>query len=269
VQSGEIAGWAGPFPAESGGVVAQPVGVARTRELERHCQALAVLEAILCPEPRWRYFSFDPMSRPGQRVAKMEAATGDGWLIWFSPEGVVIRGFDHESPVSPWRRNPVEPWPGLFDGLPAKLRHGPRLKVEGVESITFCLWWDVGDPGWRTGVVAQPDAKYGDPDGSGWLLAELVAPVAYQGHAEEVHERVVPLDVIEGNYGHQPLTPGLIGAIDSVQSILVRLRSQWPPRRRSAIRSLRRRVHLDRAGLGSRTGIQFRRLAWLVGIGGR
>jgi hypothetical protein len=166
-------------------------------ELERRCQALALLDAILSPEPRWRYFTFNMAIAPGERVARMDSATGDGWLIWFSPQGVVVRGFDHESPVSPWGRKPIEPWPGLFDGLPEKLRHGPRLEVDGVESVTFCLWWDVEDPGWRAGVVAQPDGEHGDPDGSRWLLAELDRPAEFQTYAEEVYERVVPLDVIE------------------------------------------------------------------------
>jgi len=192
-------------------------------ELERRCRALAVLEAILCPEPRWRYYSFDAAFAPGARAATMDSATGDGWLIWFSPRGVVIRGFDHESPVSPWRDEPVAPWPGLFDGLPAKLRHGPRLEVDGVESVTFCLWWDRDDPGWRAGAVAQPDAEYADPDGSKWLLAELSGPAAYQTHAQEVHERVVPLDAIEQVYGHQPLTEGLIRAVDPAADTAVAL----------------------------------------------
>jgi hypothetical protein len=183
-------------------------------ELERRCQALAVLDAILCPEPRWRYFAFDAAFAPGERVARMDSATGDGWLIWFSSQGVVIRGFDHESPVSPWGREPVEPWPGLFDGLPAKLWHGPRLEVEGIESVTFCLWWDLDDPGWRAGKVAQPDAEYADPDGSGWLLAELGGPAAYQTYAEEVHERMAPIDAIKRIYRHQSLTEGLIRAVD-------------------------------------------------------
>lgn len=192
-------------------------------ELERRCQALAVLDAILSPEPRWRYFTFNATFAPGERVARMDSATGDGWLIWFSPHGMVIRGFDHESPVSPWRRKPVEPWPGLFDGLPEKLRHGPRLEVEGVESVTFCLWWDVEDPGWRAGVVAAPDAEYADPDGSGWLLAELGGPAAYQTYAQEVYELAVPLDVIEQVYSHQPLTEGLIRAVDPATDTAVAL----------------------------------------------
>jgi hypothetical protein len=34
------------------------------KELERRCQALAVLDAVLCSDPRWRYYAFDPASRP-------------------------------------------------------------------------------------------------------------------------------------------------------------------------------------------------------------
>jgi hypothetical protein len=192
-------------------------------ELERRCQAMAVLEAILCPEPRWRYFAFNAAFAPGERVARANSATGDGWLFWFAPQGVVIRGFDHESPVSPWGRDPVAPWPGLFDGLPEKLRHGPRLEVDGVESVTFCLWWDLDDLGWRSGVVAQPDAEYADPDGSEWLLAELDGPAAYQIHAQEFHERGVPLDAITQLYRHEPLTEQMIRAVDPNADTVVAL----------------------------------------------
>jgi hypothetical protein len=192
-------------------------------ELERRCRALAFLEAILSPDPWWRYFSFDAAAGPGERVARMQAATGDGWLIWFSPHGVVVRGFDHESRLSPWGREPVGPWPSLFDGLPAKLRHGPRLEVDGVESVTFCLWWDALDPGWRAGVVIRPDTQYLDLDGSEWLLTEAVSPAAYQDHAEEVYQRVVPLDAIERIYGHALLTEGLIHAVDPVVDTAVAL----------------------------------------------
>jgi hypothetical protein len=153
----------------------------------------------------------------------MQAATGDGWLIWFSPHGMVVRGFDHESRLSPWGRDPVGPWPSPFDGLPATLRHGPRLEVDGIESVTFCLWWDALDPGWRAGVVIRPDTQYLDLDGSEWLLPELLWPAAYQDHAEEVYERLVPLDAIERIYGHELLTEGLIHAVDPVVDTAVAL----------------------------------------------
>jgi hypothetical protein len=84
-------------------------------------------------------------------------------------------------------------------------------------------WWDVEDPGWRAGVVAQPGAGYADPDGSGWLLAELGDPAAYQTHAQEVYERVVPLPVIKRVFAHEPLTEGLIQAVDPAADTAITL----------------------------------------------
>jgi hypothetical protein len=72
-------------------------------------------------------------------------------------------------------------------------------------------------------VVAQPDAEYADPDGSEWLLAELGDPAAYQTHVQEVYERVVPLDVIERVFAYQPLTEGLIRAVDPAADTAVAL----------------------------------------------
>jgi hypothetical protein len=64
-------------------------------------------------------------------------------------------------------------------------------------------------------VGGQPDAEYADPDGSGGLLAELDGPAEYQIHGQELHEHDVPLDAIAQIYGHQPLTEGLIRAVDT------------------------------------------------------
>jgi hypothetical protein len=72
-------------------------------------------------------------------------------------------------------------------------------------------------------VVAQPDAEYADPDGSEGLLAELDGPAEYQTYAQEVYERVVPLDAIEQVYGHEPLTEGLIRAVDPAADTAVAL----------------------------------------------
>jgi hypothetical protein len=77
------AGWEGANVLSSRNLSALPA----PGELERRCQAMAVLDAILCPAPRWRYFTFDAAFAPGERVARMHSATGDGWLIWFSPRG--------------------------------------------------------------------------------------------------------------------------------------------------------------------------------------
>jgi hypothetical protein len=149
-----------------------PEALPPPEELERRCRAMAVLDAIVCPLLEARQFRFEASHGSDQRIARHDTYEGDGWLIWFTARGVVIRGFWHESPVSPWAQDPAAPrlWPNLFLGLPDKLANGPKLPIEDVEAITFCLWWDIKETRWRTGSVAYPDSEYADPDGSEYLL---------------------------------------------------------------------------------------------------
>lgn len=53
----------------------------------------------------------------------MRDGCGNDYSIVFSPAGAYARGFDHESPMSPYRVTPPVPWPGLFDGAPEAFLH--------------------------------------------------------------------------------------------------------------------------------------------------
>jgi hypothetical protein len=194
-----------------------PQALPPPEELERRCRAMAVLDFIICPVEEARQYRFDAFYAPNERVATYDSYEGDGWLTWFTTKGTVIRGFWHESPLSPWAGNPTTPtpWPSLFIGLPNDLRNGPRTLIDGVEAVTFCLWWDARDPGWRTGHVANPDLEYADPDGSEWLLEPLSGVAAYEKVMEEVHERSLPHNVIQRIYRHEPLTADLVRAIEA------------------------------------------------------
>ena len=60
--------------------------------LRRRCQALAMLDAILCPEREYRYYSYDQALAPGRRLASMHDGSGNEYSIVFSPTGAEIRG---------------------------------------------------------------------------------------------------------------------------------------------------------------------------------
>lgn len=181
-------------------------------ELEQRCRAMAVLDSIVCPLFDARQFRFDGSHEQPERVARHDNYEGDGWLIWFTTRGVVIRGFWHESPLSPWALNAdaPTPWPNLFVGLPERLQGGPRMMIDGVEAVTFCLWWDADEPRWRAGRISFIDPDHADPDGSQWLMGILSGPHAYQQFAEEVYERHIDLNTIERLYRHEPLTADLV-----------------------------------------------------------
>jgi len=92
------------------------IGVVR-----RWSQSLAVLDAIMSAEREDRYFSYDTEFGPGQALASMRNGSGDEYSITFTGDGAFLRGFDHESPLSPFSRTPPALWPGILTGLPAEL----------------------------------------------------------------------------------------------------------------------------------------------------
>ncbi|MEU9057374.1 hypothetical protein AB0D13_00395 [Streptomyces sp. NPDC048430] len=55
-----------------------------------------------------------------EEVASMRSGSGDEFDVIFSPAGAYIRGFDHESAMSPYVDD--EPWPGVVDSVPEVFR---------------------------------------------------------------------------------------------------------------------------------------------------
>jgi len=88
--------------------------------LRRRCQALAMLDAILCPEREYRYYSYDQALAPGRRLASMHDGSGNEYSIVFSPTGAEIRGTaqrDEGPPatVALWRGRADDRWQGEAD----------------------------------------------------------------------------------------------------------------------------------------------------------
>lgn len=85
-------------------------------ELRDRCRGLAMIEAIVCPQWAFRYYSFDAAWLPGEEMASMRNGSGDAYSIVFAPHGVFVRGLDHKSPMSPFASGGL--WPGLVDSIP-------------------------------------------------------------------------------------------------------------------------------------------------------
>jgi hypothetical protein len=140
-------------------------------ELSRRCQALALLEAGLNSNPSTRWHNVT--STDGVRVCRVSDGSGNEALHWFNGEDAVVRGFDHESPISPWAQEPMALWPGMYEGAPAFVSSAPTIEVAGVESVTFCFWW--ADGAWRRGPVEFPPSVHADPDGSEYILKPIAS----------------------------------------------------------------------------------------------
>jgi hypothetical protein len=81
------------------------------------------------------------------------------------------------------------------------------------DDVTYCAWWDMAAPGWRTGVTEWGPGA--DPDGSRAQLTILGGdPALYQQFARDYYEVDAPLDAVEAIYRHRPLTRELILALN-------------------------------------------------------
>jgi len=141
-----------------------------TAALRAHCQSLAMLEAILSPEWEDRYHSFASDWSETEEMASMSNGAGDEYSIVFSPAGAYIRGFAHESAMSPYVKD--GPWPGVIDEVP---------EDEEVPVQDDFTWLTLGQLrhqlllGNRVNMNARTvisGIAYGAADGDGWPYAE-------------------------------------------------------------------------------------------------
>ncbi|WP_181448867.1 hypothetical protein [Nonomuraea aridisoli] len=145
------------------------------------CRSMAVLDAILSPEWSSRFHFYDASWGSGEETASMRNGSGDEYAIVFSAvfsaAGAYVRGFDHESPMSPYDHD--GPWPGVVDSVPEVFRacvEEPAFCDEGgMPVVTACSWRQNGDDRWSVGEIDYPEGM-SDPDGAAYLFERLVAP---------------------------------------------------------------------------------------------
>lgn len=194
-------------------------GVARLREL---CRALAALDVVLAPGSHDRYHQYDPAWAPGEEVAIARNGAGDEYAVVFSAAGVYVRGFDHESPMSPYATDDGKPWPGVLDSVPEVF----RAQVDepafgdgyGTPHVTSCLWREPGDDAWRHGDIDFPDD---DQDGADWLFGLLTdgTAEAFREWAQGYYEQPVDLDAVRHLYAGRPLTAELVTALNPATTL--------------------------------------------------
>jgi hypothetical protein len=173
--------------------------------LEALCRSIAMLDAILSPEWEYRYFSFNSQWNVdlGERMASMRNGSGDHYFAVFG-RGAIIKGFDHDAPMSPWTRIPPAVWPGVLDSVPKDFDGFLKEPAFAVNDTTFCLWHEAGDPGWSSGAITFPEGA--DPDGSASLLWMLDGdPNTYVQFAHDYYERDLSRGDVASIYERLPI----------------------------------------------------------------
>jgi hypothetical protein len=172
-------------------------------------QSLAMLDAILSPEWQHRYYSFNSHWAKGEQMGSMRDGCGDGFFALFNAGGCLLKGFSHETPMSPYAVHPRKVWPGVLDSIPVEFASCLQEQAFTVDDTTFCIWRRFTDDSWQRGVIIFPAGT--DPDGSMSLLSLLDGkPESYQVWAEDYYERSVPLTPVRHLYTHKPLSEKLV-----------------------------------------------------------
>jgi hypothetical protein len=190
-------------------------------ELRASCRALAVLDLVLSPDSDDQHHRYDTSWAPDEELASMYDGSGNEYSVVFTAAGAYVRGFDHESPMSPYASDDDKPWPGVLDSVPDVFRQcveEPAFCDEDTPRVTVCLWREHGDTAWRHGDVDFPG---GDDDGADWMFALLTdrRPEAYQDWAQDYYEMPVDLDAVRHVYAGRPLTEDVVTALNPATTL--------------------------------------------------
>ncbi|MCL1991744.1 MAG: hypothetical protein FWG66_02215 [Spirochaetes bacterium] len=169
--------------------------------LEKTCKAISVLDAVLCQEWEFRYYSFNSNWGEGERVLQMRDGQGDEMHILFRDDGCMINGFAGECGA------------GEIEKLTFNLPHifhefafGEPVKSIGT---TFCLW-TTDAKNWQAGKIESGE------DFSGNILSILDGnPQTYIDWAQDYFgeackEGRLPIDTVTKIYSGETLTKEMV-----------------------------------------------------------
>lgn len=197
-------------------------------DLLRISRSIAMMDAILCEDWEMRYFSFNTNwdGQHKQMMGSMRNGQGDDYFIWFSPVATAIKGFHHESYMSPYRHEGI--FPGVLPSLPPAFNSFVNEPAFSMEDITFCIWREQNDSAWKIGDIEWPPSDLAsfcdgteegsiyDPDGSRDLLFALDGkPETYLLWANDYYELAdenidLQLEDLTLVYAHEQLNDELL-----------------------------------------------------------
>jgi len=187
--------------------------------LRKRSQALAVMDAIMSPDWKYRYFLFNSTWADGEMMATITNGSGDDLFVLFTEAGAIMKGFDHESFMSPWARNEKSLWPGLFRSVPIEFASFLTEPAFSIQDSTFCIWRRNNESIWHADDIEYPDQD-GTADGSSWMLQEYVdGPEAYVDFCKHYYECEVPLRTVQEFWESKPLDEEMMLALNPMATL--------------------------------------------------
>jgi hypothetical protein len=178
-------------------------------QLRRLTKSLAMLDAIICPEWEFRYYSYNSQWGEGEEMASMRDGCGDEWFLWVGREGAALKGFAHESPLAGDRSFATR----IHQTVPSCFASFLNEPAFTMDRATFCIWRRRADSTWN---VVSTTERTSVEDGSAELLGILDGrPETYLAWAADYYERAVAPEAVRALYHHQALTERLVRELNS------------------------------------------------------
>ena len=149
----------------------------KPQALFQRCVGLAALDLIAGGD------TYSLEESEGVWCFSFDSGAGDNLVLAFSPQGAVLRAFDHESDTSPYVSETIDS--RVWENLPSELigllgDEGPLGAEEGEDlfpgeiagrmlelpAASFALWWDEGEGDWEPEWVEEERHE----NGRDWLL---------------------------------------------------------------------------------------------------
>lgn len=167
--------------------------------LKNLLQSLAALDAIISPDPIYRYYTFNSQWSSDELMGAIQNGSGDEVFILFNSVGCFLKGFSHEY------QNDSVPSDAFYREVPSAFSTASREPAFSPEYVTYCYWQFFDGEGWKSCV--SPDDI--DPDAY-FLIEELDGnPRTYLTFALEYYEVELDLETIDSIYRYEPVTKGM------------------------------------------------------------
>jgi hypothetical protein len=170
--------------------------------------SLAALNIILCEEDWLRYHRYTRNWTENVEMAEIDNGAGDHLYILFTPQATVLKGFDHESPLSPYVREGHKLREGIYDNIPSNLLELLKDVSIQMDDATFCIWHEASDRNWKTGNISFDKDE---DDGSGFLFGTILdSAEKFKDWADDYFEMDVPLTIVDKIYKGKVISDEMI-----------------------------------------------------------
>lgn len=181
-----------------------PSSLPAPQKLKSIMQSMAALDAILCPEWQYRYYSYDSGWGPSEQMGSIRNGSGDDVFVLFNQSGCFLKGFSHEFPDSRFSSNM------FYENVPDAFKAGADEPAFSPQNVSFCAWQNLSGGGWETSI----EERDLDPNVF-FLIQDLDGQAStFQKFAVEYHEMQIAMQPLQAVFEHVSITEKLAKSLN-------------------------------------------------------